>query len=208
MPKSRTRKKAKSHGGAKLDWGGPAAKGSWRLNMMLALIAVVAVAGGGFYWWQLFQTSNTFMTLAHDGQAALGRIQTMPNRGGGHLSPGQDHSYRVPFPTSGIHARTPTQPGFYDKAQPPTGLIHALEHGHIVIYYDRPGADAIAMLEDWTSLYTGDWDGVIATPSPGLGQAVVLTAWNKKLELERFAPATSAAFIDSLRGRGPENPVR
>ena len=94
MPKSRTRKKAKSQGGAKLDWGGPAAKGSGRLNMVLALIAVVAVAGGGFYWWQLFQTSNTFMTLAHDGQAALGRIQTMPNRGGGHLSPGQDHQSR------------------------------------------------------------------------------------------------------------------
>ena len=208
MPKSRTRKKAKSKEAAKIDWGGPAAKSSGRLNMVLALIAVIAVAGGGFYWWQSSQTRNTFMTHALDGQAALGRVQTMPNRGGGHLSPGQGHSYGVPFPTSGIHARTPTEPGFYDKAQPPTGLVHALEHGHIVIYYDRPGADAISMLEDWTSLYTGHWDGVIATPSPGLGKAVVLTAWRKKLELERFAPAASAAFIDTFRGRGPENPVR
>ena len=76
------------------------------------------------------------------------------------------------------------------------------------IYYDRPGPDAISTLEDWTSLYTGHWDGVIATPSPGLGKAVVLTAWRKKFELERFAPAASAAFIDAFRGRGPENPVR
>ena len=42
----------------------------------------------------------------------------------------------------------------------------------------------------------------------GLGQSVVLTAWAKRLDLDRFDPAPAAAFIDGYRGRGPENPVR
>ncbi|MEE8189276.1 MAG: DUF3105 domain-containing protein [Kiloniellales bacterium] len=208
MPKSRTRKKAKSKQSAKIDWGASSAKGSDKINLLLGAILVVALAGGGLFWWQASQTRSRFMYLVDDGQPALARVQTMPNHGGGHLSPGQGHSYGVPFPTSGIHARTPTEPGFYSESQPPIGLVHALEHGHVVIYYGQPGGDALTLLKDWTSLYAGHWDGVIAVPSPGLGNSVVLTAWRKMLRLDRFAPAASAAFIDAYRGRGPENPVR
>ena len=208
MPKSRTRKKAKSKQSAKIDWGGPAAKGSGKINLLLGAFLVVALAGGGFYWWQMSQTGSRFQSLVDDGQPALARVQTMPDRGGGHLSPGQGQSYGTPFPTSGIHSSTPTQPGFYSESQPPTGLVHALEHGNIVIYYGQPSGEALTLLKDWTSLFTGNWDGLIAVPSPGLGNSVVLTAWHKMLRLERFAPAASAAFIDAYRGRGPENPVR
>ena len=52
------------------------------------------------------------------------------------------------------------------------------------------------------------WDGLIASPSPGLGSAVLLNAWTKSLKLEPFDPIAAAAFIDTYRGRGPENPVR
>lgn len=42
----------------------------------------------------------------------------------------------------------------------------------------------------------------------GLGQRLILTAWNKILRLDHFDPAVAAAFVDKYRGRGPENPVR
>ena len=71
-----------------------------------------------------------------------------------------------------------------------------------------PGAEAVQLLKDWTSPYGGQWAGVVATPSSGLGKAVVLTAWRKILKLDEFDPAAAAAFVDRFRGRGPEKKVR
>ena len=208
MPKSRTRKKSKKAPSKRIDWGGPVAKGSGRINLVLGAIALVAVAAGGFYLWRTIQTSGDFEALAAQGQAALARVETARDSGRGHLDPGQGQVYDERFPTSGIHDRAPIDPGFYGESQSPTKLVHSVEHGHIVIYYETPGAEAIGLLKDWTSLYGGHWDGVIATPSSGLGKAVVLTAWRKILRLDEFDPPAAAAFIDAFRGRGPENPVR
>ncbi len=208
MPKSKTRKKSGKSSSKKIDWGGPATKASGRINLVLGAIAVAALAAGGFYLWRSYQTSGDFEVLAAQGQAALARVETTTDFGGGHLAPGRGHIYGVPFPTSGIHDRIPADPGFYRDSQPATKLVHSVEHGHIVIYYESPGAEAIQLLNDWTALYGGLWDGVVATRSSGLGKAVVLTAWRKILRLDEFDPATAAAFIDEFRGRGPENPVR
>ncbi len=212
MPKSRTRQKsAKGKGKSKaksIDWGAASAKGSGRINLVLGAIALAAVVAGGLYFWQLRQAGSDFEPLIAEGQPALARVETTPDRGGGHLSPGQGHSYDSAFPTSGIHDRTPTGPGFYTEPQRPTQLVHSVEHGHIVIYYEDPGAEAIATLKDWTALFGGHWDGVVATPTTGLGKAVVLTAWRKVLKLDAFEPASAAAFVDAYRGRGPENKVR
>ncbi len=208
MPKSRTRKRSKKGPSRRVDWGGPATKASGRINLILGAIAVAALVAGGLYLWRGYQTRGEFEALAAQGQAALARVETPAGRGGGHLAPGQGHFYDGRFPTSGIHHRVPVDPGFYRDSQPATKLVHSVEHGHIVIYYDSPGAEAMRLLKDWTSLYGGQWDGVIATPASGLGKAVVLTAWRKILRLDQLEPAAAAAFIDRFRGRGPENPVR
>jgi len=50
--------------------------------------------------------------------------------------------------------------------------------------------------------------GVIVAPMPGIGQEIILTAWTKMLRLKTFDAASTAAFIDRFRGRGPEHPVR
>ena len=208
MPKSRTRKKSKKGPSRQIDWGGPATKASGRINLVLGAIAVAALVAGGLYLWRSYQTSGDFEALAARGQAALARVETTPDRGGGHLALGQGRLYDRPFPTTGIHDRTPVNPGFYRQAQPATKLVHSIEHGNVVIYYEDPGAEALGLLEDWTSLYGGTWDGVVATSSSGLGKVVVLTASRKILRLDEFDPAAAAAFIDQFRGRGPENPVR
>ena len=83
-----------------------------------------------------------------------------------------------------------------------------MEHGHVAIYFDQPDEEAMRLIRTWAGLFRGPWSGVIASPSPGLGQAVVLTAWQRRLRLDTFDPAAAAAFVDLFRGRGPENPVR
>jgi hypothetical protein len=171
-------------------------------------VFAIAIIGGGVFWWQMSGAESEFLALAKQGQAAMSRIKTVPTAGGGHLKPGEGHRYNDRFPTSGIHAPQWTKTGVHDRPQPPTGLVHALEHGNIVIYYDKPGAEAHKTMAEWTSLYGGQWDGIVVTPMPGLGQKIVVTAWTKRLDLERFDAPAIAAMIDAFRGRGPEHPVR
>jgi hypothetical protein len=48
----------------------------------------------------------------------------------------------------------------------------------------------------------------IDVPRPGLDDAIVLTAWRRRLRLSQFDRSAAAAFIDAFRGRGPERQVR
>jgi hypothetical protein len=125
-----------------------------------------------------------------------------------HIPPRAFYDYGTPFPTSGPHSPRWTETGFYSEPQPPTELVHALEHGNIVIYYDQPGSRALEQLKRWAEEHQGQWDGVVVVPSPGLKERVVLTAWEKRLMLDRFDGAAAAAFLDAFRGRGPEGAMR
>ncbi len=148
------------------------------------------------------------MELASAGAAGLENVQTMPDLGRGHLQPGQGYRYPAKFPTSGPHAPTWTEPGFYTVQPRDIYLVHAMEHGNVVIYYDAPTGNAMASLKVWADLYSGMWSGLVVAPMQGLGEEIVLTAWRKILRLKTFDEPAAAAFIDAYRGRGPENPVR
>lgn len=139
-----------------------------------------------------------------------GEIETIPaaSDSNQHLPTGADYDYGTAFPTSGPHSGSWTAAGFYTEAQPPTELVHALEHGNVVIYYDQPGETVRMRLRDWARAYSGQWNGIVAAPSPGLGEQIVLSAWEKRLVLSRYDEEKAAAFIDAFRGRGPEHPVR
>ena len=116
-------------------------------------------------------------------------------------------AYGTPFPTSGFMNPRPTVAGFYEEELRREPLVHSLEHGHIVIYYDEPGDEALTVLRGWTDSYQGQLDGVIAVRNPGLGEGIVLTAWERRLQLDRL-DSRAALFIDAFRGRGPEQKVR
>jgi hypothetical protein len=171
MPKSRKRKRAGSQGSASgsgaVNWGGAASKGGVSPKLILGIIAVVVVAGGGFWLWQTAEASREFDELAGQGVEVLARVQTQADDGRRHLNYGESYRYADAYPTSGPHAPQPTRPGYYTEVQPPIGLVHALEHGSIVIYYGEPAPATVAQLKDWTGLYQGVWDGVVAAPRPG-----------------------------------------
>lgn len=168
--------------------------------LVVALVAAVLLMIPG--------APDDWDTLVADGQSAMSSVETPPNEGDRHVSSGTRVPYDTDFPTSGAHWPAPTQPGFYTTAQPNEALVHSIEHGNIVVYYDQLSSDDRAQLESWTDFYSGTWSAVIAVPHEGLGESVVLTAWDHRLRLDEFEPAPMAAFIDAFRGRGPENPVR
>jgi hypothetical protein len=208
MARAKTKRKPRKSANSQIAWSGMAARPTRRSNIIFGAVAVAVLAAGAFYFWRDNQAAGAFNALAAKGQAAISRVETPRSRGGGHLPPGQQVTYPERFPTSGRHDLSWISPGFYDDILAPAMLVHSVEHGHVVIYYDDPGAEAVRLLREWTSFYDGKWDGVVAVPAPGLGKRVVLTAWLKRLKLDQFEPSAAAAFIDKYRGRGPENPVR
>lgn len=145
-------------------------------------------------------------------QAVISQVATEPSTGNAHVSSGTDINYdRIP-PTSGTHYTATVQVGFYEQTQPLGSLVHSLEHGAVVVYYDpgqlSPAAES--SLQSYTDSYTGTWASFIAVPNPNDDpeSAYVLTAWEKRLTMEQYDNSTVQAFTAEYLGRGPENPVR
>jgi len=180
----------------------------WSSRIGLGLLGAASIAFLGligYQGWLALSKSRQFHSLVEEGQGALARVHSEPSQGRDHVpSP----RYESRFPLSGPHQPRWTSTGIYENPQPLGKLVHALEHGNIVIYYDEPGPEVMDRLRTWAGLFNDKWSGIVLTPKAGLGEAVVLTAWTKRLRLAPFEPAAAAAFIDTYRGRGPENPVR
>lgn len=167
---------------------------------------VLVAAGYGFIGGM--QEEGAFDALAAEGKPALTRVENHPSEGRTHVPAGSQISYGTNPPTSGPHFIHWVNPGFYETSKGRSNLVHSLEHGMIVIYYDAPGAEILERLRSWVGLFTGPWSGIVAVRKAGLGEKLILTAWRRILRLDRFEAASAAAFIDAYRGRGPENPVR
>lgn len=206
MSRSKARKKHHRHPGASAEET-PIPRYS-RVKLTVAAVAVIAAAGAAWSWWDWYGLEAGLSQGANQGLARLNAVESFPSEGTVHLRPGERVFYRTAPPTSGSHDSVPTPPGFYSEVQPPEKLVHALEHGNIVVYIDQPASAVLQILRKWADHYSGRWDGVIVTAYPGLKQSVVLTAWQHRLRVKEFDTAAATAFIDRFRGRGPENPVR
>lgn len=179
-----------------------------RWGTVLWVLLALGAAWGLYLALQIRQSGSNFNGLLPQGQAALSKVQTGTDAGRGHSAPGQALSYAADPPTSGTHSPQWVDAGFYQSPQARERLVHSLEHGNVVIYYDQPGREALDTLRAWAGQFRGQWDGVVVVPRSGIGPTVELTAWNKTLRLESWDAAAAAAFVDAYRGRGPENPVR
>ncbi len=191
-------------------WGRPRrplSRAKIRRRIHAGLFALFLVALAGAMWWVSSARQGEFLALAEEGSEAM-REQVVSEASAGreHVSGSIDYDHR--FPLSGPHNPTWVEPGVYDTPQRKEQLVHALEHGNIVIYYDKPGSEVMGRLREWAGRYDNQWSGIVVTPAAGLGESIVLSAWTKRLRLDEFAAAPAAAFIDAYRGRGPENPVR
>lgn len=144
--------------------------------------------------------------------ALLQGVEQFPSQGRDHVERGTDVNYSTMPPTSGPHYTGTVGAGFYEQRQSLGDLVHTLEHGAVVVYYD-PAAltpEAEQSLKEWASVHTGTWKSVVVVPHPeeNPDAPYVLTAWRHMLEMDQYDPETVQAFLAEYLGRGPENPVR
>ena len=117
--------------------------------------------------------------------------------------------------TSGPHWDTPAPWGAYSTPQNESQLIHNLEHGGIVIWYDAQALES-AELEELTSYVEGQVaSGIsgrfkfIVSPWGGqeaLGGPVTVTAWRHLLTLDAFDMSAIRAFAEANYLRNAPEP--
>ncbi|MGI8749066.1 MAG: DUF3105 domain-containing protein [Thermoleophilaceae bacterium] len=118
-------------------------------------------------------------------------------------------------PTEGAHYQVPAEDGAYDEAPDVKELVHALEHGRIVIWLKKglPGDDRAGL----KALFDEDSYQMLLTPDPtGMKSQVAASAWTRDplpngtghlLACPKFDAGVYdaiRAFKDEYRGNGPE----
>ena len=205
MPKSRVRKAAK--GSLKRPWA-PATHRELVLYLVGLALVGTCVLVPTIHYLEYFRAEWAFDVDAERGNPALRRTERLEDHGRSVLPDDAEHAYAEEFPTSGPYDPNWADAGFYDTSRSPTLLVHSLERGYVVIYYDDPAPNVPETLRQWAALFHEDRDGIIVVPYPGLGEAIVLTAWQRRLRQDQFDQGAAAAFIDAFRGRGPERQMR
>ncbi|ELZ26851.1 hypothetical protein C475_07951 [Halosimplex carlsbadense 2-9-1] len=182
------------------------------------LVGLLAVAGG-LVVYVTFLMGGSGGTAAASGlpdsgdQSVVSQVQTEESNGLDHREQGTEIGYeRVP-PTSGAHwGGTWETAGFYTDQVPLESLVHSLEHGAVVVYYDSEALtpEAEENLRGWATNQSDNWRSFIAVPHPNEDpeSAYVLTAWTKRLTMDEYDDSMVRAFTAEYLGRGPENPVR
>jgi hypothetical protein len=142
-------------------------------------------------------------------------VPVMANAGE-HVAVGQD---RGPFnsdpPTSGRHYGDEYEAGFYEPSAPeaqfeyPEGyLIHNLEHGYVIFWYncdllDDSGCNEV---KDQISNVIAEFNGfkVIGFPRTSIDVPVVATSWGRLQRFDNFDEDLAVDFVRANQGRAPE----
>jgi len=93
---------------------------------LVAYLTLFAGSGGG---------GDTDLPNRGD-QAVISQVQTDPSPGNNHVEQGTEIEYEQTPPTGGTHYFGVVNAGFYEETQPYGLLVHSLEHGAVVVYYD------------------------------------------------------------------------
>ena len=122
--------------------------------------------------------------------------------------PGQ---YNSDPPTSGLHYAEEANVGFYDEnayTYPAGYLVHNLEHGYVIFWYNCDLLDESACSE-WKSQVRSVMDELggrkmIAYPWPSLGVPLAATSWGRIQKFEIFDAEQAKAFYRANLNKAPE----
>lgn len=120
-------------------------------------------------------------------------------------------TYNSDPPTSGLHYPTTLTAGFYDSnelAFPAGYLVHNLEHGYVIFWYNCELLDetGCAELKSQIRSLFGELGGtkLIAYPWPSLDVPLVLTSWGRLQKFESFDEGRAREFYRTNLNRAPE----
>jgi hypothetical protein len=102
-------------------------------------------------------------------------------------------------PASGPHFGFVIATGVYRDPVPEALAVHAMEHGHVIIWYARGTAQTdVAALEDMARRYPST---VILTPYPKLAAGIAVTSWGCVDMLASVDRPRIDSLVGALRDR-------
>ncbi|HWB72932.1 MAG TPA: DUF3105 domain-containing protein [Egibacteraceae bacterium] len=185
-----------------------------RLMVLLAAGLVLLGAVGVVIAGQLAERAERAETARQAAQQleALGCTEAVaqPDLGTGHIG-GQELAANPPeaiYPdrpaSSGRHIGSVANSGVYDQPVDERFLVHNLEHGYVVVYYDDdlPPA-AVEELTSFVSEQLGAFPKLVAAPWQGAlpGDAnVAFVSWRTRQLCEQFSPEVALTYLNEHHG--------
>jgi len=129
-----------------------------------------------------------------------------------HIAPESDPGeYNSDPPTSGPHYASEAEAGFYDTniyTYPAGYLVHNLEHGYIIFWYncDLLSESECSELKTQIQSVMDELGGtkLIAYPWPSIDVPVVATSWGRLQKFETFDTDQAKAFYRANLNQAPE----
>ena len=180
------------------------------ITWALVSVAVVAVIG-----LIIFQSAKVDDHSAQDPVSTGGIGEMVPVVKTSHVNDGEPVESPSDPPTSGTHYGVSMPAGFYQVDSPeyldPTHdgyLIHSLEHGYIIFWYNCDLLDeaSCSTLQSEIQDVMDEFEGkkLIAFPRPSLSVPLVMTSWGYLQEFETFDADLAAQFVETNQPLAPE----
>ena len=175
-------------------------------NVMLAVIGVVIVAVVAVIVW--FNVQSNQPVVGEESFAAQGNTH-IP------LDTVASISYNSTPPTSGPHYGNTVRWGVHEDPVRYEYLLHNLEDGGVVVYYQCPEGcpEVVAELEEILAPYIDAGNNVILAPNDptwrengsqllhqDMGATIALVAWQKLLLMEEVNADTINTFVERYEG--------
>lgn len=118
-------------------------------------------------------------------------------------------TYNTEPPTSGAHYGDPMLPaaaGFYEAAKADLNLVHSLEHGYVIIWYDCEQLSNCDTVKDQLKTVltqTGSYKTIIM-PREDMPAPVIATSWGMMYKQFDFDAAKMVDFVKNNRENSPE----
>lgn len=139
--------------------------------------------------------------------AGCAPIQTHADEGRTHVPDGTPVSYQTNPPTSGNHYGATTLTGVHATAPNDGNLVHNLEHGHTIFWYQPSvSPDVVDAIEEAAR---ADAIRRISVPRENLPEPIAFTVWGKSMTCDGSGSAedvgaVAAEFARVEGGKGPE----
>jgi len=186
------------------------------LCVCLAAFAVVAVAGA-FIYLNSGAASTGLVGFASpatesafpDSGDEVGVTMDIPDLGTDHVDTGSYVNYNSNPPTSGPHYGQSLSAGFYEDVVEDGHIVHSMEHGYVVIWYNCDGVNNQACDDLKSQIETiitdhNTYKLIGMDRTGGMDHLIALTSWGKLAYLDKFDEAFINDFIDANQNKSPE----
>ena len=148
--------------------------------------------------------SNSFSTPATQVKQKPLLGQVVPVLSREHVPDGTKIQYNSNPPAAGEHYAQPQDAGIYTTPPQDGHLVHSLEHGAIILWYNPTSLSKEEITELETLFKSIHLEKTILTPRSSLDTPVALSSWGRVLKLKTIDTNQIKAFFDTNYDRGPE----